>query len=234
MPSLVEKLAQIAKTIPQLQMQGDNGQYQYLTMLQVCEAVRNKLFEAGIVIVPIETKEVRRNQPHEWDVTDEVIVVQSYLITDGHHEQDLICEVAGCGQDREGKATAIANTSCMKDLLKRMFLLAGVEDDAEAHVDRSLDDEVERQIEKHGENPDDWPISGTSVIRFNKACREAGISDKTKITKLETEFGIKIPSKLKRGQWKKAMEWAKWVAEGQPERGKNNGGTIRDPQRQPD
>ena len=212
MPSLVEKLAAIIKTVPQPQKLGDNGQYRWITALDMFEAVRVKLAENSIAIFPIAQRSERSN-PYlsvTGDITDEWKVEITYRVTDGADSLD--CCAHGVGQDHAGKALYIASTGAKKDLLKTIFLIAGVEDDAEFQQDTErvppnlaerLDD-LEREF---GPDMREHPIDRIKVNAFGAATRKTGYSNKA-IKAFLKSCNVEKITDLKRKDFERAMQWA--------------------------
>ena len=212
MPSLVEKLATIAKTVPNLVKEGDNGEYRFLRAVDVFDAIRIKLFEAGILIFPIAQKSERSN-PYlavTGDITDEVKVEVTYSVSDG--VESVECCAHGVGQDHHGKALYIAQTGAMKDLLKRIFLLAGIEDDAEAQQDiervpPGLAEKLDSLEKEFGSDMREHPIDRIKVNAWTSACRKSGIPQKAQKTFLKS-CGIEKITDLKRKDFDRAIKWA--------------------------
>jgi len=217
MPSLVEKLAGVAQTIPNLLKEGDNGEYRFIRAVDAFEAVRAKLFAAGILIFPICQKSERSN-PYlaiTGDITDEWSVEITYRITDGLSEID--CVAHGIGQDHQGKALYMASTGAKKDLLKSLFLIAGYEDDSEAienveKVSPALSEKINEMESKCGPDVREWTIGRIEVNAWSSACRNSGYSQKAQKTFLKT-CGVEKISDLKRKDFDRAMKWATGVEE---------------------
>lgn len=211
--SLVERFAEIAKKVPQIDKEGDNGTYRYLRAVDVFDTVRIRLFEAGILIVPISAK-TTRNQPYfavTGDITDEVIMEVDYLITDG--KESIPCFATGIGQDHEGKALYMASTGAKKDLLKSLLLLAGVEDDTEsvadtAQVDPGLAQKIAEMEKKFGTDSNDWIVDRQFVNAWCSAARTTGYRIPAQKAFLKKQFQIEKISDLKRKDRDAAMDWA--------------------------
>lgn len=214
MPSLVEKLAAIVKTVPQLQKEGFNeqGQYPFIRALDMFEAVRVKLADNGIVVLPLACKSERSN-PYlsvTGDITDEWKVEITYRVTDG--AESLDCCAHGVGQDHAGKALYIASTGAKKDLLKSIFLIAGIEDDAEFQQDTERVpptiaeklDELERVF---GPDMREHPIDRIKVNAFGAATRKTGYAPKAVKAFLKS-CGVDKITDLKRKDFDRAMKWA--------------------------
>jgi hypothetical protein len=211
--TLAEKLAEVGKSIPNLLKEGNNGEYLFLRAVDVFNAIRGRLFEKGIIIVPSAVLDVKREQPYRTisdDITDEVSIKMRYEITDGN--ESIMCEVAGVGQDHEGKALYMASTGAKKDLLKSIFLIAGYEDDAEAQIDVAripdgLAEKLDEAEKKFGPDLREHPISQRDVRAWGAACHKTGYSEKAKKAYLE-KAGVEKISDLKRRDFPLAIKWA--------------------------
>ena len=212
MPNLVEKLAAVAKTIPNLLKEGDNGEYRFIRAVDAFDAVRIKLFEAGILIFPVAVKSERSN-PYlaiTGDITDEWVVEVTYRITDGSSEMD--CCAHGIGQDHQGKALYIASTGAKKDLLKTLFLIAGYEDDSEsvqdtARIAPGLAEKIAEMEKTFGPDSREWTINRIEVNAWTSACRTTGYHSKAQKTFLK-KMGLEKISDMKRKDFDYAMKWA--------------------------
>jgi len=228
--TLAEKLAEIGKSIPNLLKQGDNGQFFYLRAVDVFEAVRGKLFEKGILILPVEVKDIIREQPYvavTGDITDEVHMKMAFKITDG--VESLLCEAAGIGQDHQGKALYIASTGAKKDLLKSLFLIAGYEDDAEAqeNIERippNLAEKLDQAEREFGPDLREHPIDRIKVNAWGSAARASQYSTKAQKAFLKT-CGVEKITDLKRKDFERAMKWATGAEE---LHGQDSSGAVED------
>lgn len=212
--SLVKKIAAIAATVPQIAKQGHNeaGGYDFIRAVDLFDAVRIKLFEAGILIVPISERSARSN-PYlsvTGDITDEWVTEINYRITDGRESLD--CTAHGLGQDHGGKALYMASTGAKKDLLKSIFLMAGVEDDAESaenteRIPPTLAEKLDDLERQFGPDMREHPIDRIKVNAWMSACRKTGYSNKAQKAFLKT-CGVEKISDLKRKDFDRAIKWA--------------------------
>lgn len=211
--TLAQKIAAVGKSIPNLLKAGDNGVYKFLTAVDVFDAIRGKLFAAGVLIVPTEVREIRRSNPYltiSDDITDEVILGIQYRITDG--VDSLFCEATGIGQDHEGKALYMASTGAKKDLLKSLFLIAGYEDDAEAQTDTAripdgLAEKLDAAEKQFGSDLREHPISRRDVVAWGSACVLAKKRNAAREEYLAS-VGVTKITDLKRKDFVAAMAWA--------------------------
>jgi hypothetical protein len=207
MPTLVEKLAAVVRSVDGvLKVEGD--EYSYLRILDLSKAMRDKLFEAGILIIPDDS--ACEISTRESTITDRQYtsakICTAFTITDGHEE--LIFRANGFACTLDDKAVAIAQTAALKSLLKRLSLTFGELDDPEVEhtSEHSLDlNDAEKEW---GHDVREWPISRGEVIAFNSACASSGYSKKGIVNYLDSVFGIEVPSKLRRKCLAQAMAWA--------------------------
>ena len=215
--SLVEKIAKVAKGTPNLLKEGEKpGEYFYLRAVDVFDAIRTRLFEEGVLIIPVR-QTYTRSQPYLSvredgfeDITDEVFVEVNYEITDGTDTIDAVAH--GVGQDHAGKALYIASTGAKKDLLKTLFLLAGHEDDSESventeRITPGLAEKIAEMEKKFGSDAREWPIGRVEVNAWMSAARKTGYSVKAQKAFFK-KFGIAKISDLKRKDFDLAMKWA--------------------------
>jgi hypothetical protein len=210
--SLVEKLAEVGLAVGELKKLGDNGDYTYLRASDILKAVREKLFNLGVVIIP-EDVQVERYQPYKTitdDITDEVRVSVRYRVTDG--SESIVGAGCGIGQDYHGKSVYKAQTGALKYFIKTLGLIAGVEDDPEttnaAQVPEALAEKLRDLEVKFGSDVREYPIDQRDVRAFNAACKNRGASPKEIKKFLSDIFQVSNPSALKRKDSTRAIVWA--------------------------
>lgn len=129
--SLVEKISKACRGVENVLKQGDNGEYAYLRILDISLALREKLFDAGVLIVPDDLECVMggyaSSDPNRPYTT--ATVKTMFTITDGVNEARYCA--FGYAADLDGKAVAIAQTGALKSFLKRIALIFGEWDDPE-------------------------------------------------------------------------------------------------------
>lgn len=209
---LVKQLARIGKQLPELQKIGENPDYTYLRVSDVLRAVREKLFAAGIVILPIDVAEVRARDPYKTasgDMTREIDCKITYEITNG--EASLFVESAGIGADYKGKALYMAETGALKALLKVLFLIAAEDDDPETVSDGPMEPGLAEKVDaaeaKFGPDSQQWPTSRRDAIAWNKVCELNGIGEVERQDFLELCYGTRNITTLTRRQIKDAFQW---------------------------
>ena len=210
MPTLVEKIAAICKSIDPVMREGtaDAG-FAYLRVLDIANALREKLFDAGILIVPNDVQcFVER---WESEVTDRhwssAHVKTEFAIGDGS-SRELRLTCYGYARDLDGHAVSIAQTMALKSLLKRLGLIFGEYDDPEKQQNEGYSLSLGEGEKEWGYDLREWPISRGEVIAFNAAALASGHTKKGITTYLDANFGADKPSDLRRKQFPEAMAWA--------------------------
>lgn len=136
--SLVEKIAKVCLSVKSSDVlkQGENadapgGGYWYLRILDLSEQLREKLFAAGVLIIPSDGECViggyASSDPNRPYTT--ACVKTQFRLTDGVQSMDF--SAYGYAADLDGKCVAIAQTAALKSFLKRLALIFGEWDDPE-------------------------------------------------------------------------------------------------------
>jgi hypothetical protein len=121
---LVQKLAEVMAEIGQVEARGRNQHfnYSYVTEADLVEAVREKLAERGVVLVPaVEKIETRQGKSNRTITT----VFMRFRFIDGETGQALECAWAGTGEDDSDKGIYKAYTGGLKHFLMKAFLIGG-------------------------------------------------------------------------------------------------------------
>jgi hypothetical protein len=208
MPTLVEKLAAVVRGVDGLS-KVDGPPYPYLRILDLANALRDRLLDAGILIIPRDVD--CELQHHESTITDRrytaAKIRTAFVISDGISQLND-GEAYGYACTLDDKAVAIAQTAALKSFLKRLSLTFGDLDDPEVEqpAEHSLD--LAEAEKEWGHDVREWPISRGEVIAFNSACASSGYSKKSIINYLDATWGIEIPSKIRRKNLPQAMAWA--------------------------
>jgi hypothetical protein len=136
--SIAERLVEALKDLPPILKQGDNGEYSYLRILDIANALRAELLSRGLLIIPNDThceqKHFRSDLPGRW-YTD-FSVKTEFTVTDGRSRETF--SAYGSGRDMDGHALAIAQTGALKSWLKRLGLIFGELDDPEIEASAPL------------------------------------------------------------------------------------------------
>ena len=142
---LAAKVAAVLRSVKKLERQGHNadGDYDYTRASDVFEAVRDKLFAKGILLLPDESEPTYRDIiTNGGKAFLECRLSVSYTFTNGTESLDSK-RCNGIGRTRDEKALYIAQTGAQKAFLKRVGLMAEVIDDPEfdgSQTAETLDD----------------------------------------------------------------------------------------------
>jgi|SRR5580704_803396 hypothetical protein len=207
--SLVEKLAEVVRGMDGVAKEGraDQG-FTYLRILDLADALRERLFAAGILIIPSDVECVVERSAstitdREWT---QATVKTRFEITDGVEE--WFFDSYGFARDLDGYAVATAQTMALKSLLKRLALVFGERDDPGREDQLGYDLDLNEGEQKWGSDLREWPISRHEVISLNAAAQSSGYSKKTWADYLDASFGVSKPSDLKRRFLAQAMDKA--------------------------
>ena len=203
--NLVEKIAEACKGINGVLRKGDNGEYAYLRILDISNALREKLFEAGIVIVPddLECYVERRAVPDmPGRVWTEAQVKTQFTVSDGIDKFTL--NAWGFARDMDAKCVAIAQTAALKSFLKRLALIFGDYDDPEVRDETIADlrPDLQRKIDEQ------TCISRTEVRALYSAIKKSGRSLEEYKEFLNADLGVSDPSQIVKQDLARAMAWA--------------------------
>lgn len=147
--SIATRLAEACAATKELAKRGDNGEYKYLRIVDVADALRMELFSRGIVVIPndVECKAAKwKSADFEGRVITEVCVKTEFTVTDG--QQSLVFAAYGVGRDMDGKALFQAQTGALKSWLKRLGLIFGEREDPEVEQSKPAPAEVELPRQK--------------------------------------------------------------------------------------
>ena len=210
MPNLVEKLAAVFKDADKVFKEGraDAG-FSYLRIVDLSEALRGKLFAAGILVIPSDLDCDFRHR--DSSITDriwtEAAVRTNFTVTDGSEKLEFVAW--GFARDLDGYAVATAQTAALKSFLKRLAMIFGDYDDPERFDDnKGYDLSLGEGEQKWGSDIREWPISRGEAISFNIAAKSSGITDKAKKNYLDANFGADNITSLRRKFLAQAMQWA--------------------------
>jgi hypothetical protein len=202
--SLVEKLAEVVRSVDGLKKLGDNGEYAYLRILDISNALREKLFDAGILIIPSDV-ECQLNHFPVAEIPNRVVSTASveteFVVTDG--AQELRFRSYGFARDMDAKCVAIAQTAALKSFLKRLALIFGDWDDPEHASDNIADlrPDLQRKIDEQ------TMITWRDVKGFYAAAKKSGFSLEEIQTYLRG-FNLADPHEILQQDFKRHMAWA--------------------------
>jgi hypothetical protein len=155
--SIATNLVEACAAVSKVKKLGNNGEYSYLRIVDIADALREEIFSRGILIIPndIECNVAKFKVPDSDNaalsgrVITEVRIKTQFTITDG--KQSLVFIGYGVGRDMDGKALFAAQTGALKSWLKRLALIFGDRDDPEVEArtapqtQQEQDDELPRQ-----------------------------------------------------------------------------------------
>jgi hypothetical protein len=127
--SLTAKFAEACAKVDALQKVGNNGQFRYLRILDIADALRGELFSRGILLFPDDREWWFDSWESDGKRWLEAGVQTEFTVTDGR--ETLTFASFGIGRDLDGHALAIAQTEALKAWLKRIGLIYGEWDDPE-------------------------------------------------------------------------------------------------------
>jgi len=201
--SLVEKLSEVFAGMDKVLKEGDNGEYAYLRILDISTAVREKLFAAGVVIIPSDADLELQSWESEtagrrWTSAK---VCTSFTITDGG--DPLVYEAYGFARDMDGKCVAIAQTAALKSFLKRLALIFGDYDDPEQALDHITDlrPDLQRKIDEQ------TMITWRDVRGFYAAVTKSGFTLE-EIQVYLRGHSLKDPAQIQKQDFARHMAWA--------------------------
>jgi hypothetical protein len=142
--TISEKLAEACAKVSGLAKRGSNGEYSYLRIVDIADALRDELFSRGITIIPndVECVVSKFKSPDPGvRVITEVRVKTEFTVTYGKSSQ--VYSAYGVGRDMDGKALFAAQTGALKSWLKRLGLIFGERDDPEVEASPKRTPEAE-------------------------------------------------------------------------------------------
>ena len=206
MPNLVEKLVTAVRECDAVFKEGraDQG-FAYMRILDIANALREKLFAAGVLVLPSDVELVVERR--ESVITDrewvQAQVKTLFTVTDGIESSDYFAY--GYAQDLDGFAISIAQTMALKSFLKRLGFIFGERDDPQREDQYGYNLNLEEGAAKWGDDLREWPISRHDAIAFNAAAQASGYTKKGIVTYLDARFGVEKITDLKRKDFKEAM-----------------------------
>lgn len=202
--SLVEKIAECCKGVEVAKL-GDNGEYAYLRILDIANALREKLFAAGVLIIPsdVECELTDGEQLPETSRRYTCAKVKTdFSLTDGNEE--IHFSAYGYARDMDAKCVAIAQTAALKSFLKRLALIFGDYDDPEVRDETIADlrPDLQRKIDEQ------TCITKAEIRAIYSAMKKGERSLEDLRYVLKSRFGIEDPAQLQKQFMTQVMEWA--------------------------
>lgn len=123
---LIQKLAKIKAQLGPIRETGTHEHfgYAYLTKAEICNAVRQKMGEVGIMTTWDIVKVEQQGEIHLVDV--------AWCLIDGESGDSEIIRVPGVGQDKQDKGLMKAIGASHKTLLYELFEISGEEPDGQS------------------------------------------------------------------------------------------------------
>ena len=161
--SLAEELAEVFDSVAELRKLGLNeenpdDEYSYLRIVDLCDAFRGELLQRGIMFVPKDLEYNCESITEEGRTFERVTVLTEFSLI-RKREILLLGASYGRAKDRSDKALAIAQTAAFKAQLKRMAMIYGKEDDAEASREKLT------------------PKESVRIASYQKRAWDAGVRD---------------------------------------------------------
>ena len=133
--TLAAKLAEACNEVGGVEKKGRNIQqsYDYVKAADVAMAIRHKLFERGVVIIPDEQEPTwREYQTMKGSIMRECTLCTVYNITDG--TETLKFTAYGVAADSGDKSIYKAKTSALKYFLRGLGLIPDEKEDRKSVV----------------------------------------------------------------------------------------------------
>lgn len=170
--NLYAKLAAVLGEVGYIQKKGVNSfhKYKYVTEQDLVEAVRAKLAERNVVLIPsvvgIDERPVKTAKGADSCVTT---VRVAFTFCDGDTGQTHTAEWAGAGDDPADKGIYKAYTGAMKYFLMKCFLIpTGDDPEADERTDK-------RSANGQASAPADKPLTDAARAKVARAVGEAGL-----------------------------------------------------------
>lgn len=189
---LLKKLLIITNSIESIPKSGDNGQYQYVTEQDVVNALRQKLIEQNIVVMPnVVSTSTRDITPINDEKTSITKVVMSYTFFDVETGGFIKSYFQGEGEDTYDKGIYKAITGCQKYAFMKTFLLSTGDDPEETPLPGHNNWEKDENIEAN--NVEEKSTIGEEVIPETKARQlyKIGKGNKVIIEGILSKYGYK-------------------------------------------
>ena len=212
---LVRKIAQAFKSVKKLKRRGKNTtrDYRYPYAADVFQAVRSKLLDLDVLILPSEEPATYVAIPTNGggEMTECRLFV-TYLITDGVSSLPPI-KANGVGRDIDDKGLYKAKTGAEKYLVKQLALMVEITDDPEYdgrqpsepyETGESLDDVAPMRVPNSQK-----PVTPSQIRAFQDACANTNKSADEISGYLLTAHKVSTIAELKRGRpFTDAIRWA--------------------------
>jgi len=207
---IVTKIAQVFEAVGKLQRNGTHPDgWKWTRASDVFEAVRDKLFKKGVLILPNESKPeyVPVATSNGGEQITECRLAVTYVFMDANEKLPPIT-INGTGRDVEDRAIYKAQTGAQKALLKRFGLM--VEEWGDPEFDsQGYDGSEQLHDAPPARMPDSQPVTFKQIRAFNDACAAANKTQEEIIAYLFHQHKATGVKDLKRGKpFTEALKWA--------------------------
>ena len=130
--TLIKKLSKVMAEIERIPKNGTNEfhKYKYVTESDMVDALRGKLAEAGIMIIPsVEKTTTHLGAIQTRNGAQSLIDIEmTFTIYDSESDQQIVAKWSGQGSDSGDKGVYKAMTGAVKYFLMKMFLVSTGDD----------------------------------------------------------------------------------------------------------
>lgn len=136
--NIYQKLIEVRKTVPYLQKEAKGFQYNYVSSSQVLSAVRAKMDEVGLMLVPrVVSHQVTREGDEKKSTYFTELEIEFEWINAENPEERIVCSWYGQGIDIAGeKGVGKALTYAEKYFLLKTFNIATDNDDPDSFQEK--------------------------------------------------------------------------------------------------
>lgn len=205
--NLTTRVAQVLRQVEKLKRKGINKAdgYDFTRATDVFAAVRDKLFAAGILLLPNEGQpEYVDRTTNGGELLQECRLPVIYTLTDGIDKlPPLTCH--GIARDLSDKALYKAQTGAEKAFLKRIGLMAEEVDDPEYDgkaASETLDDVAPRRTPRK-----EKPLAAYQIENVQAAMQATGKTEE-QLVAMVAKFGAAGLADVKQRHFKELLMWA--------------------------
>ena len=189
--NIYQKLIEVRKTVPYLQKESKGYQYNYCGSSQVLSAVRAKMDELGLLLVPRVLSHTLHPKG-EADAKEHLTELEMEFtwVNAEKPEETIVCPWYGQGLDTGEKGVGKALTYAEKYFMLKFFNIATDKDDPDSFQEKSGGKpETNKSIEKaekiRSSSKQTGNLTPKQIKRFYAIVRNSGAGDE--VTKLVVE-----------------------------------------------
>jgi hypothetical protein len=189
--NIYQKLIEVRKTVPYLQKESKGYQYSYCGSSQVLSAVKTKMDELGLLLVP----RVLSHTLHPKGETDAKehlteLEMEFTWVNSEKPEETIVCPWYGQGLDTGEKGVGKALTYAEKYFMLKFFNIATDKDDPDSFQGGGKSESAKKPRNTSQASPKNkpqqtFPLSEKQIKRFYAIVRNSGAGDE--VTKLVVE-----------------------------------------------